>query len=436
MPPERPRPDIETPPPSRYAGLFDEPDFNDNYFNDQPQSTPGNNPSDQNEEGPLSRLASKVEQSYDDIAEKRPGWRKKLAGFVLASVVHLGLVGAAVSELTKGSGEDSAKAPYPTEQPTKSTTETTAPEETETVDPLIASIKAEYQASTAEKLNKPFDAIFLTPSQRETFTGLNEVGGIIDLFGDDDSMSAYADEKFEERINSRLEKLSAEFQFATKLSSGIEINFYKSAQDDKKEPLEVDVKALDVLMNQIIANAAETDYKTAAADMKELKRKAENGELGIRLSIVVVSDESLCLPEDQSSPDQLVERDIKAQSTNCGAIGENYRVSNMGPTNNQLITVVDPGAFGPQPYYDQDLQAYQEGVTANFGINTTFAHEAAHALFGATPQNGTLNADDEHHLFVHGQEAMMFGKMVELQKVVGADNTKAAYITPFTVEKN
>lgn len=234
----------------------------------------------------------------------------------------------------------------------------------------------------------------------------------------------YASSLEQKSIDKILKRQQGEFVTAAKLSSGVRVNMYRSGLDDKQEPLTVDMRAMDMLVTETINHAGNIDGSPVNAQIKELQAKAARGELDLKLDIMIVSDEKLCLavPKDatatQEAEQTLAPKDqiMKSTTQECfGGIDDRLSLAN-DPTAalNQFIMVIDMGSGHPHDYFDADVKATDQVLTPDQTAAVTTSHELAHALFGATDQNGVFNMDQEHALFVNHVESRMFGFFVDL----------------------
>ncbi|MEO5627536.1 MAG: hypothetical protein ABIQ89_01450 [Candidatus Saccharimonadales bacterium] len=237
-----------------------------------------------------------------------------------------------------------------------------------------------------------------------------------------------------------LESHQAEFMTATQLSSGIKVNLYTSKLDDKREPLSVDVRALDVMVNELISQAGTIENSPISNQIEEIQALAAKGQIKLKLDVVLVSDEKLCLTRpdagDSAGQQQLAEKtDLMVKQGRCsgGVNGRAFQEDPSAPSLNQFVMALDNGEGFAKSYYSPELIDQDKILPPDQMTAVTISHEFGHALVGLTNQNGVLgaNADSEHEQFVNPLESKMFGYYCDLS----ADpSNNVELITPVHVE--
>jgi hypothetical protein len=477
--------DIPPRPPSRrsYSTDIPRPDtgrpsssYEDNSFDDQPIPIAGQDfhitvePTD----NLARRAATRVANHYVDVTEgakeKGPG-RMRRVGKALAQTVLPALM--AISAII-GVGAARSESQVP-EQRTETSTPANAPEKTP--EKPKSALEQKYQESKVEVQDHPFTAKDLIPEQvRTKYEALNkqraqleldqskswgsktskedgeritkqlqEVRGEIKSIDDQYSPELAAEHR-DKTIDALLEKHQAEFKVAAKLSSGIRVNIYGSKLDSPSEPLDIDPRALDVMMNELIDRAATVEGNPAHNEIKELQAKAAKGELNMKLSLMMVSDERLCiagkLTEDgnaiERGSDQLI-NPKEEKVLKCQAAGLNYRTSGSkvngkvisSPDYNQFVMALDSGPGRPTEVYSPEAKKRNITLDPDQQAAVVASHEIAHALFGATNMNGQLSGEDEHTKFVFPVQSKMYEYYCDLK---GNKDVKIQQATPFHVD--
>jgi hypothetical protein len=348
----------------------------------------------------LGVLADQPEQAVIEQQtgreQRRPSWlRRNIGRLALVGITSLGVVGG-----TAGLDAEPVHAAASYEYVMKDRAPSKPGREAK---PAVSAEKKQYQEARVQVFDTPF-VIESGASSEKTVS-----------------------EKF--MIEPALAAHQAEFQTAVQLSSGIKINFYRSALDDQTEPAEIDPKALEVLVNQLIKEAASIPNNPYAAAVAELQTKAATGGIDLRLSFLLVSDESKCL--DSSSTSRYLEM-VQRNATSCSNGGATFRYQKSIPATNQFIVVADVAStYKPDYMYDY-YAAHPEQKFNSLTPSKTFtliaAHEITHALIYNTSQNGLLSAEEEHAQFTDPLEAQIYEYMASLNK------QDAKYVTPFFVD--
>lgn len=240
-------------------------------------------------------------------------------------------------------------------------------------------------------------------------------------------------------IDGLLEKHQAEFITAVQLSSGLKINIYKSGLDDKQEPLEVDIRALDIMVNEVIKQAGEVENSPVQKQMELLQKQAAKGKVNLKIDMMLVSDESLCLEnpanrnEDLLSSQTLVEKALTRDITRCGG-GVNSRVqmTDQGAYSlNQFIMALDMGVGMPRGYYSPEVVEKGQSLAPGQKTAVTISHELGHAFVGITDQNAVLGSEREHNEFVYPLESQMYAYYCDLGAI---RDSNVELITPVQIE--
>jgi len=236
-------------------------------------------------------------------------------------------------------------------------------------------------------------------------------------------------------VRPTLKKYKAVFQGAVELSSGVRINFYRSRLDKPGEPLVIDYRALDVLINETIRAAGDLGESPAATQVAELQRLATQGRLELLWNIVAISDETKCINDERFSEPHarpFIPRSDPSDTCTTG-MNAGYGVKYLS-VSNQIGVLLDVGRSDSRSslefpeYYELQGQRRARRLGPDQWMALTTAHEAAHALFALTGMAQVLSPDDEHDQFVHPIESAIYTRLSSLPK------QSFKYVSPLHVD--
>ncbi len=417
-----------------------------------------------------------VADAFDAVEQRRPGWGRKAMALGMLAVAHLGVLGGAVYE---GTGALRHDAPQGAEHHNHIPPEIVDSQQEELM-PATSEEQRLYDQADVVVQNHPFEVTSFAIDQRAALAAARSLEAKLTAELTDvrysrdyiwelpEAVRKYDDirsridatiaetaqleqqnsgleniERDEAVVKSQLEHYQAEFNMAVRTSQGIMFNIYTSKLDDKTEPLEIDPRALDVLITKVLDIGATLEGNPITSDIAVMRQKAMRGQLNLRLSLVLVSDERLCLVDSETpGVDKVLVRPPERQQ--CSAIGINVRAAEPHePTNNQFLVVLDSGT---------SRTTTGDPLPPDLGIALTVAHEVAHGLAGASSKNGTeeLSSDQvidgkqvkgtEHSHFVEPVQAKL---QAYLQGLIEADQSTAesqagkhriAYLKPVHVD--
>jgi hypothetical protein len=216
-------------------------------------------------------------------------------------------------------------------------------------------------------------------------------------------------------VKYELDYLKARFKTAAQLTSGMTVNVYTSDLDNPAEPLDINLQALDVLVTETINLSQNVEGSPYNEEMAEIKQLADQGLLNLNISMVLLSDETLCIPGENKGklPNKHL---VNRNSVYCKGLGENVRGNSPGRITDQFIAVLDTGAEGPRNYYSASAQQLGKVLNPDEFTAVAGAHEIAHAFVGNTKLNHAYSGDEEHSRFVFKVESNAYKLVCKLDQ--------------------
>jgi hypothetical protein len=244
-----------------------------------------------------------------------------------------------------------------------------------------------------------------------------------------------------------IERNKGEFIKGVKLSSGLKINFFEAhiTPQDQNDKLEIDGRAVEQISDYILKSSSELpDTNPYSSKMKELKAKADNGELDGNLLTVIVSTQGECLSPDKQ---EIINDDLglkgSCESGSTGGVEANVRSSSANEQSrvkgeNLLILLSN---FKTATETKSELSAIADDSTVEADSHDPkylvksdaeavgFAHEFSHALVDLAGVQ--LDSDQEHQLLVNPMQNKVTKLLIATPGA--SQQGENRFISPFSI---